>query len=490
MLAVSWDTIRLFLHVLAATIWVGGQLVLAALVPVLRKGGVAAEAARRFNQVAWVAFAVLVATGIWNVAAVGHMSPSYRTTLIVKLVVVAISGVTAALHIRSRTARSRAVFGALTGLSALGALFLGVLLAGLTSSAKRRRVGQRDRRRGGAAMCDDPFPVEWTGRQAVVAFPGRVDISNVDQLRDRLLAVINRGAAVLIADMTGTASCDHAGVEAMARACQRAAISGTQVRLVVTAPGVRRVLAIESLDRMVPIYPSLEAAMAAGHEPGWPAGNNAMVSAATVRSVTPAVLWQLIDALGDGLLLVSHDGKIVLVNRRCAEMFGYPREELTGLPVDALVPSGVRAVHQDYRAGYHREPEIRPMAERARLVALRKDGATLPVEITLSPVPTASETFVLAVVRDATEPGRRHDLLDLAQGAVAEQPQVTRDLLDRVVNRLFQVGLSVQAASGLPGDVARKRLAEALDQLDDAIQEIRNYAFGHPASLGTGWSAS
>ena len=45
MLAVSWDTIRLFLHVLAATIWVGGQLVLAALVPVLRRAGVVTEAA-------------------------------------------------------------------------------------------------------------------------------------------------------------------------------------------------------------------------------------------------------------------------------------------------------------------------------------------------------------------------------------------------------------------------------------------------------------
>lgn len=339
-------------------------------------------------------------------------------------------------------------------------------------------------------MRDDPFPVEWTGRQAVVAFPGQVDISNVDQLRDRLLAVINRGAAVLIADMTGTASCDHAGVEAIARACQRAAIGGTRVRLAVTAPGVRRVLAIEGLDRMVPIYPSLEAATEAGREPGWPGGNSATVSAATARSVTPAVLWQLLDALGDGLVLVSHDGKIVLVNRRCAEMFGYRREELTGLPVDVLVPSDVRAAHQDYRAGYHREPETRPMAERARLAALRKDGATLPVEITLSPVPTASETFVLAVIRDAAEPGRRHDLLDLAHGAVADQPQVTRDLLDRVVHRLFQVGLSVQAASGLPGDVARERLAEALDQLDDAIHDIRNYAFERSAPLGTGWSAS
>ena len=133
MLAVSWDTIRLFLHVLAATIWVGGQLTLAALVPVLRRFGADAPgaAARRFNQVAWTAFGVLIVTGIWNIVAVrSQISGSYRTTLIVKLAVVVVSGVTAALHIRSRTARSRAVFGALTGLSALAALFLGVLLAG------------------------------------------------------------------------------------------------------------------------------------------------------------------------------------------------------------------------------------------------------------------------------------------------------------------------------------------------------------------------
>ena len=133
MLAVSWDTVRLFLHVLAATVWVGGQLVLAALVPVLRREGALSAAARRFNQVAWTAFGVLIVTGIWNFAAVSPQisdSASYRTTLIVKLVVVALSGVTAALHIRAKTARSRAVLGALTGLTALAALFLGVLLAG------------------------------------------------------------------------------------------------------------------------------------------------------------------------------------------------------------------------------------------------------------------------------------------------------------------------------------------------------------------------
>jgi putative copper export protein len=116
-------------------VWVGGQLTLAALVPARRRFGheVPRAAARRFNQVAWIAFAVLIVTGIWNVAAVSSeisRSVSYRDTLIVKLVVVSISGVTAALHARARSAVGPAVFGVLTGVSGLAALFLGVLLAG------------------------------------------------------------------------------------------------------------------------------------------------------------------------------------------------------------------------------------------------------------------------------------------------------------------------------------------------------------------------
>lgn len=133
MIGVGWDTIRLFLHVLAATVWVGGQLTLAALVPVLRKAGaeIPKAAARRFNQVAWPAFAVLVITGVWNLIAVrSQVHGSYETTLVVKLVVVLISGVTAALHARARGPAGRAVFGALTGVSALAALFLGILLVG------------------------------------------------------------------------------------------------------------------------------------------------------------------------------------------------------------------------------------------------------------------------------------------------------------------------------------------------------------------------
>jgi len=68
---------------------------------------------------------------VWNVIAErDKVTGSYRTTLIVKLCVVAVSGVTAALHARSRSRAGLAVFGALTGASALAALFLGIVLAG------------------------------------------------------------------------------------------------------------------------------------------------------------------------------------------------------------------------------------------------------------------------------------------------------------------------------------------------------------------------
>lgn len=130
-LPVTWDTVRLFLHVLAATVWVGGQLTLAALVPALRRfeREVTRVAARRFNQVAWIAFAVLIVTGVWNILAVPDGSAAYRTTLTVKLVVVAASGVTAFCHMRARSRAGLAVFGALTGVTAIGAVFLGIMLA-------------------------------------------------------------------------------------------------------------------------------------------------------------------------------------------------------------------------------------------------------------------------------------------------------------------------------------------------------------------------
>jgi putative copper export protein len=134
MLPVTADQVRLFVHVVAATIWVGGQLTLAGLVPTVRTLSPQAprEVARRFNRIAWPAFAVLVASGVWNLTQVdlGDRTTEYQVTLLVKLVVVAVSGISAALHIRASSKAGLAVGGALSAVSALGAVFLGIQLQG------------------------------------------------------------------------------------------------------------------------------------------------------------------------------------------------------------------------------------------------------------------------------------------------------------------------------------------------------------------------
>ena len=132
MLPIHGATVRLFIHVLAATIWVGGQLTLAGLVPVVRRLGPDATktVARQFNRIAWPAFGVLVVTGIWNLFEVDITSASteYQVTLFVKLVFVALSGVGAAVHIGGRSKAALAAGGAAAAVGAIGALFLGILL--------------------------------------------------------------------------------------------------------------------------------------------------------------------------------------------------------------------------------------------------------------------------------------------------------------------------------------------------------------------------
>lgn len=133
MLALDVDVWRVFLHVLAATVWVGGQLVLAGFLPTLRAAGddTPRAAARAFNRIAWPAFAVLVATGVWNLVEidVGDTSTEYQVTLGIKLLLVAASGIGAFAHANTASKVVLAVGGALSAVGGLVALLLGVAMS-------------------------------------------------------------------------------------------------------------------------------------------------------------------------------------------------------------------------------------------------------------------------------------------------------------------------------------------------------------------------
>ena len=196
-----------------------------------------------------------------------------------------------------------------------------------------------------------------------------------------------------------------------------------------------------------------------------------------MAGITPAVAGKLVDALQDGVALTDGGGALVLANLRLEEMFGYPHGELTGRPVESLIPVELQAAHRGHRAGYARAPRARAMGAGARLVALRQDGTTFPVEISLSPVATATGTLTLTVIRDVTEARRVADLADLARAAVAaRQARLGQELLGSIATSLCDVGLSLQAAADLSHDAASKGIAEAVRHLDDTIRQIRDNA--------------
>jgi putative copper export protein len=132
-LAPALDGIRVSIHVLAAAVWVGGQLTLAGLVPTARGlgEGAARALAQAFARIQWPAYAVLVITGLWNVSAThGGQPRAWQVVLGVKIAVVLVAGLAAWLHSRAGTKAGLAAWGAITALASVSALALGVFLAG------------------------------------------------------------------------------------------------------------------------------------------------------------------------------------------------------------------------------------------------------------------------------------------------------------------------------------------------------------------------
>ena len=110
----------------------------------------------------------------------------------------------------------------------------------------------------------------------------------------------------------------------------------------------------------------------------------------------------------DGVLMVNEDGRIVMANAMAGRMFGYAEGELTGAPLETLVPESLRTAHRQHRASFFSQAEAaRPMAARGDLKARRRDASVFPSEISLIPLPTAGGHLVAAVIRDVTD---RRDL--------------------------------------------------------------------------------
>ena len=113
-----------------------------------------------------------------------------------------------------------------------------------------------------------------------------------------------------------------------------------------------------------------------------------------------ASIWNHVN---EGILISNKSGEIVLVNPRCASLFGYSEDEMLAIGIDALIPEAARSRHKDHRERYNDRPTNRSMGQNMILYGLKKDASVFPLEISLSHYNSQGEMFVIAFIIDITE---------------------------------------------------------------------------------------
>jgi PAS domain S-box-containing protein len=111
----------------------------------------------------------------------------------------------------------------------------------------------------------------------------------------------------------------------------------------------------------------------------------------------------VVESSPTAMVVADAGGNIVLANAQVEKIFGYQREELTGQPVELLVPERFRGAHASHRAGFAANPSARPMGAGRDLYGLRKDGSEFRIEIGLSPIQTNKGVQVLSAITDITD---------------------------------------------------------------------------------------
>jgi len=114
----------------------------------------------------------------------------------------------------------------------------------------------------------------------------------------------------------------------------------------------------------------------------------------------------LVQSAPDAVIVVDAHGVISLINDQATTLLGYESSELVGRSVDMLLPDEMRGVHIEHRSDYMRELKRRTMASGHDLFVLHRDGSSVSVDISLSPVKTPDGPLVVASIRDVTV--RRH----------------------------------------------------------------------------------
>jgi PAS domain S-box-containing protein len=181
-----------------------------------------------------------------------------------------------------------------------------------------------------------------------------------------------------------------------------------------------------------------------------------------------AIVQAAFDASPIGVAVVDARGLIRAVNPALAQLTGYTRAELTGAPIERLVPDAQRSVHVAARNAYRHAPTSRPMGAQTEIHARHKSGQTLPVEVGLQTCTVGGAQLTVAVVNDLST--RKYAEAEARLRASNAQLEAVRRALIRFLGRSDMHA----CMDGLLGE-----LLSLTDSAYGFIGEIRRDEGGH-----------
>jgi protein-histidine pros-kinase len=191
-----------------------------------------------------------------------------------------------------------------------------------------------------------------------------------------------------------------------------------------------------------------------------------------------AYFRNLLESAPDAMIIVDQAGKIAIVNDQTEKMFGYRRDKMLGQPIEMLIPAKLHKAHVEHRRDYTSNSHVRPMGTGMDLRGRRRDGSEFPVEISLSPVKSASGTFVSSVIRDVTDRKKMELELIEARKEAERANKANTAFLAAASHDLRQ---PVQALSLLTGALRRTvkaplalEMVESQQQSLDAMTNLLN----------------
>lgn len=196
-----------------------------------------------------------------------------------------------------------------------------------------------------------------------------------------------------------------------------------------------------------------------------PAG---VVPASSPTSIE-ATFQALLEAAPDAIVIVDGRGRIVVVNSQTERLFGYRRDELIDQPVELLLPAHLHDMHIRHRARYTSAPRTRPMGSERDLAALRKDGSTFPVEISLSALTTDEGLLITSVIRDTTQRKLAEQALARQASRLREQANLLELVYDAIIvrdpdSRIIFWNHGAEQQYGWPRDSALGQISHELLQ--------------------------